>query len=157
MTLLDFGSFSPLLLASELLASELIRIRVRTSLSLRGGGGRDFFRLLPILPPGPRYTGPDGGFNHHHHHHHHHQHFEHCENHKVHTLVVHLWGRRNPKQNLDDNLEFSKFSQGGKGEVENSGEGKTYNKNPPQNWFWTPPPQPMIRFPPCLCLPCRFP
>ena len=33
-----------------------------------------------------------------------------------------------------------------KGGVENSGEGKTYHKTPPQKRFWTPPP--MIRSPP---------
>ena len=33
--------------------------------------------------------------------------------------------------------------------MENSGEGKTYHKSPPQKRFWTPPL--MIRFPPPLC------
>ena len=35
--------------------------------------------------------------------------------------------------------------------VENSGEGRTYNKTPPQKRFWNPPPPPMIRFPPPVC------
>ena len=39
--------------------------------------------------------------------------------------------------------------------VENSGEGKTYHKTPPQKRFWTPPP-PMIRFAPHLFAPCHF-
>ena len=51
-------------------------------------------------------------------------------------------------------LGLSLFQRKTKG-VENSGEGKTYHKNPSQKRFWTPPP--MIRFVPCLFSPCCFP
>ena len=41
-----------------------------------------------------------------------------------------------------------------RGGVENSGEGKTYHRTPPQKRFWPPPPT-MIRFPPSrLFTPC---
>ena len=44
------------------------------------------------------------------------------------------------------------FPESDKGGVENSGEGKTYHKTPPQKRFWTPPP-PIIcsAFPICPC------